>query len=114
MSQTAFGAIASVTKMSQINYESGRRSPDTVYLTRLASAGVDVLYVLTGRRAARKDTDLALYADCWLAFDTALDRAKKTLVSEKKREAVDTLFEMVKQGDGDVVHLATGLAKVAT
>jgi len=113
MSQTAFGQIASVTKMSQINYESGRRSPDAVYLTCIASAGVDVLYVLTGRRAVQGDADLALYADCWLALDAALGQAKKAMVPEKKRETVDALFEMAKQGNGDVASLAEGLAKVA-
>ncbi len=43
-----FGALGGVTKQAQINYEKGLRSPDTKYLTALASAGVDIPYVLLG------------------------------------------------------------------
>lgn len=50
LSQEAFGAIAGVTKKSQINYEKNERSPDSNYLAAIAAAGADVLYVLTGQR----------------------------------------------------------------
>lgn len=52
LNQTDFGEIGGVKKRAQINYESGERSPDADYLARLAGGGVDVLYVLTGRRDA--------------------------------------------------------------
>ncbi len=51
LSQEAFGAIGGVTKKSQINYEKNERSPDAAYLTAIAAAGVDVLYILTGQRS---------------------------------------------------------------
>lgn len=51
LSQTAAGALADVTKMSQINYEKGERMPDAAYLEAFAAAGADVLYILTGQRA---------------------------------------------------------------
>jgi len=41
--------LASVTKMSQINYEKGERSPDAAYLEAIAAAGADVQYIITGR-----------------------------------------------------------------
>ena len=50
MSQTEFAAVAGVGKQSQINYESGKRHPDASYLSAIAGIGVDVLYILTGRR----------------------------------------------------------------
>lgn len=50
LNQTEFAALGFVTKDSQLNYEVGRRSPDSAYLSALADHGVDVLYVLTGRR----------------------------------------------------------------
>lgn len=50
LNQTDFAEIGGVKKRAQVNYESGERSPDADYLARLAGAGVDVLYVLTGRR----------------------------------------------------------------
>lgn len=51
LSQAAFGEAGGVQKRAQINYEKGERHPDAAYLERLAAIGVDVLYVLTGRRA---------------------------------------------------------------
>ncbi|MCG7519746.1 hypothetical protein MHN28_08765 [Ruegeria sp. Ofav3-42] len=50
MSQVAFAELGGVGKHAQINYESGKRKPDSNYLTAIADAGVDVLYVLTGEQ----------------------------------------------------------------
>lgn len=50
LSQEAFGAIAGVSKMSQLNYEKGVRKPDVSYLMAVAEHGVDVAYLLTGQR----------------------------------------------------------------
>lgn len=46
------GALAGVTKMSQINYEKDARAPDARYLEAVAAAGADVLYILTGQRTS--------------------------------------------------------------
>lgn len=46
----SFGDIGGVSKGSQILYEKGR-PPTADYLAAIASAGVDILYVLTGVRA---------------------------------------------------------------
>lgn len=51
MNQEAVADRCDVTLRSQRNYEKGERHPDAAYLERLAAIGVDVLYVLTGRRA---------------------------------------------------------------
>ncbi|MBP7242929.1 hypothetical protein [Amaricoccus sp.] len=50
LSQSAFGALAGVKKNAQFNYEADRRAADARYLTAAAAHGVDVLYLLTGRR----------------------------------------------------------------
>lgn len=51
MSQTAFAAIAGVTKSAQIKWESGTSSaPTAPALAAYAEAGADVLYILTGNR----------------------------------------------------------------
>lgn len=50
LSQTEFGRQGGVTKQAQINYESDKRSPSTDYLAKVAELGVDILYVVTGRR----------------------------------------------------------------
>ncbi len=51
LSQEKFGALGGVLKRAQINYEKGERNPDSAYLSAIAAAGVDVLYVLTGQRS---------------------------------------------------------------
>jgi len=52
LSQTEFAAIGGVMLNSQGLYERGKRSPDTAYLERVAAAGADVVYILTGVRAS--------------------------------------------------------------
>lgn len=52
LSQTAFADVAGVTKTTQGNYETNKRSPDAEYLAAIARSGVDVQYVVTGERAA--------------------------------------------------------------
>lgn len=50
LNQTEFAELAGVLKGAQLNYEAGKRAPDTNYMAAIAAAGVDVLYVLTGGR----------------------------------------------------------------
>lgn len=52
LGQVALGAMAGVAKNTQLNYERGPRTPDANYLAAVARYGVDVLYVVTGRREA--------------------------------------------------------------
>ncbi|KFC07096.1 DNA-binding repressor [Trabulsiella guamensis ATCC 49490] len=49
LTQEEFGEIGGVKKLAQHRYEKGKRSPNAIYLAYLASAGVDVLYILTGQ-----------------------------------------------------------------
>jgi len=50
LNQEAFGALGGVSLKTQNRYESGGRKPTFEYLEALAAAGVDVIYLLTGRR----------------------------------------------------------------
>ncbi|HAG18287.1 MAG TPA: transcriptional regulator [Pseudomonas sp.] len=50
LNQTDFAALAGASKNTQYNYEKGERSPDANYLAAAATAGIDVLYVITGER----------------------------------------------------------------
>jgi len=50
LSQDAFAAGIGQSRKSQIRYESGERTPDADYLTEAAKQGVDIFYLLTGRR----------------------------------------------------------------
>jgi len=50
MTQTAFGEAGGVTQKTQWLYEADKRKPDSDYLSAIAAAGADVLYILTARR----------------------------------------------------------------
>lgn len=52
VSQAALAEIGGKKKLAQLKYEQGESSPTAAYLERIAAIGVDVLYVLTGERAA--------------------------------------------------------------
>lgn len=60
LSQAAFADVAGVTKTTQGNYETNKRSPDATYLATIAASGVDVQYVVTGQRAT--DSGVAIDA----------------------------------------------------
>ena len=67
MSQPDFAALAGQKKNSQINYEGGKRSPDSDYLAAIAAAGADVSYIVTGKspsdRLAQLTADALHVAD---------------------------------------------------
>lgn len=50
MNQEQFAEIGGAARKSQMRYESGERSPDAEYLVALARSGVDVHYIITGKR----------------------------------------------------------------
>lgn len=52
MNQTDFGVAAGVSRGTQKAYELESSSPDIRYLSTVQGMGVDVLYLLTGTRAA--------------------------------------------------------------
>ena len=51
LNQTDFAALANVGQIAQVNYENGKRNPDSKYLQAIADAGADVQYILTGTRS---------------------------------------------------------------
>jgi len=80
MNQSDFAALGGVGRATQINYEKDERSPDANYLSGVATAGVDVLYVLTGVRLASASEPLT-------ADESALLHQYK-LSNDENRETV--------------------------
>lgn len=63
LSQDVFGSLGGVTRISQANYEGGKRPCNVDYLANLATHGVDVAYILTGEQSSAKmPRDVAEYA----------------------------------------------------
>lgn len=116
LSQTDFGAIAGVKRNAQMNYENGTRAPDADYLSAIAEAGVDIHYVVTGKRVLTESdvqTELKNLADAWEAIEIALREANKTLPVDKMRQAAEALYQAVKNGEGQAEPLARLLTKAA-
>ena len=51
MTQEQLGSVGGVLKRALIRYEKNERMPDAAFLSAIAAAGVDVLYVLTGQHS---------------------------------------------------------------
>jgi transcriptional regulator with XRE-family HTH domain len=58
-SQSELAEKAGVTARSQRNYEAGTRVPDATYLAAIAPLGIDINYVLNGRKSYEKHNDVA-------------------------------------------------------
>ncbi|MBF0424131.1 MAG: helix-turn-helix transcriptional regulator [Magnetococcales bacterium] len=59
ISQDELAEVADVTRKSVVNYESGLRVPDATFLTKIAQAGADVTFILTGIRTQPSAQDPA-------------------------------------------------------
>lgn len=71
LSQEAFGEAGGVKKFAQSNYERGKRSPDGLYLERVAKIGVDVQFVLTGSRSVSEAQPLEISSGEFSPIDVA-------------------------------------------
>ena len=86
MTQSEFAAIAAeagvpgTTRQSQAKYEKGVAMPSAAYLSVIAAAGADVLYILTGRPtvsvsvARPLPADEQLWLDCYRGWDMPIKR----------------------------------------
>jgi len=59
LTQSRMAEAAAVTSNTQLNCEKGVRRPDAACLAAVATAGVDVLYVLTGARTPHREESLS-------------------------------------------------------
>lgn len=61
VTQEYFAALGGVTVQTQRSYESGRSAPHAAYLDAIANA-VDIQYIVTGERTARKQSTRSIIA----------------------------------------------------
>lgn len=81
LNQTDFGSLAGVGKTTQINYESGSRTPSADYLAAIFKHGVDIQYVVTGVVAKKVYDREPIDADLFLKVIDALEK----LASSRKK-----------------------------
>ena len=84
--QTEFAEIVGASKRTQIGWEQGRSAPDALALATWIEEGLDVAYVLTGKRS-RKDAASELPADEQLLLE-----AYRGLAAAKRKELLASLL----------------------
>lgn len=113
LSQAELGDVGNVAKNAQLNYESGARKPDAAYLAAVAERGVDVLYVLTGRRELERGGDLSLEETEVLSAFRSMDLVGKAgLLGMVRGMRTQKSAARVAVG-GDVGQVVDGDAKFA-
>lgn len=89
LNQKDFGALAGVGLQTQNRYENQETQPNAEYLGRLAEHGIDVFYVLTGRRQIADSLDHTTSAviDDYLALPPLLKRIATAALRAIRDEA---------------------------
>lgn len=86
LNQTDFAALANVGQIAQVNYENGKRNPDSKYLQAIAKAGVDVQYILTGIRSQQAtNVTPPNYVDL---NKKKIDKLMENLTAEQQAEVI--------------------------
>lgn len=108
LNQSQFAAIGGVQKGAQINYEQGKRNPDSDYLAAIAISGVDVQYILTGVRSGNTSTESKDQTSSYamdmerliLAIETVeegLQKTKRTMLPEKKAQLIMAVYDLFEE-----------------
>lgn len=90
MQQLELAEACAVARKTLSVWEKGEQTPNAAILSRMAEAGMDVLYVVTGRRAGHSETTLA-------PAERALLQAWRDS-NEKGRAALEAVAEVLKPG----------------
>ena len=78
-SQAALGKVGGVETNAQGRYENGVRFPRADYLAQIAAAGIDVLFVITGKRTKNDNADSAKAAEALDSATECLEKAKELI-----------------------------------
>ncbi|MEB0041214.1 MULTISPECIES: helix-turn-helix transcriptional regulator [unclassified Pseudomonas] len=93
LSQQALATIGEIEPNAQGMYERGARFPNATYLSSVAKAGVDILFVVTGVKKVRP-TDSMTIMDTKVLHE--LDGLPKDVQDDIKK-LISTLFEQDSQ-----------------
>jgi transcriptional regulator with XRE-family HTH domain len=94
LSQNQICDLTGVSRKTQFSYEKSVRLPDAGYLSILAVHNLDVLYIVTGKRAPRYGTvNEELLRNVFTAVETALSSANQSVSVEKKAKLVALVYQ---------------------
>ena len=110
-SQTDLGKSGGVTKQAQINYEKGARFPDARYLAAVADRGVDVLYVLTGRREMKPMTQSMSMSGAGMVAEQGAGYSTAMTLQPKEQQLVLSYRKCSESGQAALLQMAAELSK---
>jgi len=93
LTQRALGALGGVRVQAQLRYEHNERYPDAAYLAALAAHGVDIQYVITGKRSNPVQSDTPT-----LSSDESQLLATYRQLSDSSQKALMTLCNEISKG----------------
>jgi transcriptional regulator with XRE-family HTH domain len=91
LSQARMCEITGVSRKTQFTYETGARLPDASYLAAIEAAGLDLLYIVTGRRTNGSIND-ALLQDVLRRVEEAVGTAKPEMTVEVKARLISLIY----------------------
>jgi len=91
MTQAEFAAIGHVSKATQVAYEANETEPQATYLARLAEAGADATWILTGQSAPNEVRWEMLFEIRNLVEEWA-EEQRKPPAQEQKDSLVRSLY----------------------
>lgn len=107
----------SVSRASQSNYETGRNRPDSDYLSAISDAGLDVFYLLTGRRGkseAMEVFDWDVHDKILAAIEQRVAKDGLDISFEKKMELLRVSMTHLDAGKGFNTAAIGDLLKLIT
>lgn len=109
LSQTVLASLGGVSKTTQVFYEADERVPDANYLAAVSERGMDVSYVITGRREAdmaASTFNRQLLAEILNAIDEWAGNRKRPVTSEIRAEIAALFyvqFHKIGQADREII-----------
>ncbi|WP_086381999.1 helix-turn-helix domain-containing protein [Caballeronia sordidicola] len=91
LTQSRVCEITGVSRKTQFTYETGARLPDASYLAAIDAAGLDLLYIVTGRRMNGSIND-ALLQDVLRRVDDAVAEANSKMTVEIKARLISLVY----------------------
>ena len=105
LGQSEMAKLGCVSRKTQFNYETGVSYPSADYLARLASAGVDVLFVITGNRAMQQPSRALL---------SQAEGDSKAALTVEERALVDNYRNASDEGRRAIEATSSALAQSKT